>query len=137
MCAALWRWHSFELGKGEKGVEELVQWLRFDFGDQPGQKFLIKDLRLIRVKREFAPDVLQHQPFSLKEKGHQASVEAIAEGGWAISTEGNDPYVMASGLTETFKPDTPYVLAFEYQAPPDSSPLQFYFQTESFGLFKS
>ena len=126
-----WRWHSFELGKGEKGLEELVQWLRFDFGDQPGQTFLIKNLRLIKVKREFDPSVLKHLAFSLKAEGHQASVKTLAEGGWAISTEGKDPYVMASEWTGKFEPDAPYVLAFEYQAPPDSSPLVLYFRTDS------
>ena len=129
--SADWRWHSFELAKGEGGLRERVEWLRFDFGEEAGRKYLLRDMRLIKAMPEFDLDSLDHLPFSLKEKGHQATVKALAKGGWSISTLGDDPFVMTTGFAEAHQPDTPYVLAFEYQAPPKSNPLVVYFLTES------
>ena len=126
-----WRWHAFELSKGDGGLRERVEWLRFDFGEQTGRKFLIRDMRLIKTKPEFDLTALDHLPFSLKEKGNQATVETLAGGGWSISTLGKDPFVMTTGFAEAHQPGTPYVLAFEYQAPPESTPLVLYFLTES------
>ena len=126
-----WRWHAFELSKGNGGLRERVEWLRFDFGGQTGRKFLIRDMRLIKAKPEFDLTSLDHLPFSLKEKGNQATVETLAGGGWSISTLGKDPFVMTTGFAEAHQPETPYILAFEYQAPPESTPLVLYFLTES------
>jgi hypothetical protein len=106
-----WRWHAFELSKGDGGLRERVEWLRFDFGEQTGRKFLIRDMRLIKAKPEFDLTALDHLPFSLKEKGHQATVETLAGGGWSISTLGKDPFVMTTGFAEAHQPETPYVLA--------------------------
>ena len=88
-------------------------------------------MRLIKAKPEFDLTSLDHLPFSLKEKGNQATVETLAGGGWSISTLGKDPFVMTTGFAEAHQPETPYILAFEYQAPPESTPLVLYFLTES------
>ena len=68
--------------------------------------------------------------FFTQKKGNQATVETLAGGGWSISTLGKDPFVMTTGFAEAVSPE-PLCLAFEYQAPPESTPLVLYFLTES------
>ena len=81
----------FRTKQRRRGLRERVEWLRFDFGEQTGRKFLIRDMRLIKAKPEFDLTALDHLPFSLKEKGNQATVETLAGGGWSISTRAKTP----------------------------------------------
>lgn len=126
-----WRWHAFELADGEAGIGEVIDWLRFDFGNEAGKVFRIRDLRLIRKLPEFDPGSIEHLPFELRKDGNQIEVSPLPDAGWEITSTGEDPYVMARGLAESFQPDVPYLIAFEYQAPPESEPVSMYYHTES------
>ena len=124
-----WRWHFIDLTKSDNGLGEPVNWLRFDFGNHSDRQFQIRDCRLIKASPEFDISKLEHSPFTLRTRGHHAEIESLPNGEFRISTTGNDPYVSTAGLVDAHDPNTPYIIAFEYQAPPDYGDIHFYYNT--------
>lgn len=120
-----WSWHFVDLSK----LREPVKWLRFDFGNHNDRQFQVRDLRLIRAEPEFDVTKLEHFPFSLKEEGHHAEIESLPNGEIHVSTTGNDPYVSTKGMVPAHDPSIPYIIAFEYQAPPDFGDIVFHYGT--------
>jgi hypothetical protein len=120
-----WKWCFVELTNREQTIE----WLRFDFGDHANRRFEIRDCRLIRKTPEYDPAKEPHTPFTLASRGHHANIDRLPGGGWTVKTTGNDPYVATAGLAEALDPNTPYIIAFEYQAPTDFGDFTFYYRT--------
>ena len=75
------------------------------------------------------PATLKQQAFSISPNGHELIVKPLDDGGWQVSTTGDDPYVGTQGFVEAYDRNKAYVIAFEYQAPADFGNIVFYYRT--------
>ena len=124
-----WRWHFVDVSKGQKSLREPVNWLRLDLGNDSDRKFQFRDLRLIKSEPDFDISKLAHVPFTLKKNGNHVEIKSLPNGEFQISTTGDDPYISTDGLTKVHDPATPYIIAFEYQAPPEFGDIVFHYRT--------
>ncbi|TXF81996.1 T9SS type A sorting domain-containing protein [Neolewinella aurantiaca] len=82
---------------------------RFDFGVTAGQDITVRNIQL---RTPTAREVI---PFSLEPTmRNQAPITANANGGFEITTNGGDPWVRSTLITEMYHPDSVYVLSFDY-----------------------
>lgn len=122
-----WSWCFISLSETGRGLRKSIKWLRLDFGNQVNRQFQIRDCRLIKAKPDFDIEKLDHTPFTLNNKGNQVTIEKLTDESWEITSLGDDPYINTQGLTEILHPKSPYLIAFEYQAPADFGQFHFYF----------
>ncbi|MFT5122217.1 MAG: hypothetical protein ACI97B_000845 [Verrucomicrobiales bacterium] len=123
--SAEWRWHVFDLSD----VVAPAKWFRFDFGSRAGLEFKVRQCRLIKKTRAFELLSRRFTPFTLAAHGHDVAVDALDGEGLKVSTTGSDPYLATRGLIEKTTPSTPYIVAFEYKAPPDFGAFQVLYET--------
>jgi hypothetical protein len=128
-AAESWQQASIDLRTANAGFTQPCSLFRLDFGNQPGNRILVRNLSLVEDRTDFA-DLVGPNDVSLTlnpEQTNQLADIVLQDGVFAASTLGHDPFVSCRPVQKAYDHRALHMLRFEYQAEKNGGEFECYF----------